>query len=50
MPIFKDSACTTAQVFLLIDGSTVFSQATTVAQLPAAITEAFSSMGRCNSC
>lgn len=46
MPTFKDSARTTAQVFLLIAGSTVFSQATTVAQLPAAITEAFSGMGQ----
>ena len=46
LPIFKDSARTTAQVFLLIAGSTVFSQATTVAQLPAAITEAFSGMGQ----
>ena len=46
MPTFKDSARTTAQVFLLIAGSTVFSQATTVAQLPAAVTSAFSGMSQ----
>ena len=46
LPIFKDSARTTAQVFLLIAGSTVFSQATTVAQLPAAVTSAFSGMSQ----
>lgn len=44
--IFKDSARTTGQVFLLIATSTVFSQAATIAQLPAMLTEAFSGMGR----
>ena len=44
--VFKDSARTTGQVFLLIATSTVFSQAATIAQLPAMLTEAFSGMGR----
>ena len=44
--VFKDSARTTGQVFLLIATSTVFSQASTIAQLPAMLTEAFSGMGR----
>ena len=46
LPIFKDAGRTTAQVFLLIAGSTVFSQAATIAQLPAAVTEAFGGMGQ----
>ena len=44
--VFKDAARTTAQVFLLIATSTVFSQAATVAQLPQLLQEAFGSMGR----
>lgn len=44
--VFKDAGRTTAQVFLLIAASTVFSQAITIAQVPAAVTEAFSGMGR----
>lgn len=46
LPIFKDAGRTTAQVFLLIAGSTVFSQAATIAQLPAAVTEAFGGIGQ----
>lgn len=44
--VFKDSARTTGQVFLLIATSTVFAQAATIAQLPTLLTEAFSGMGR----
>ena len=44
--VFKDSARTTAQVFLLIATSTVFSQAATVAQLPAKISAAFAGMSQ----
>lgn len=44
MPILQDSARTTAQIFLLIAASTVFAQAATIAQLPFAITNAFSGM------
>lgn len=44
--IFKDAGRTTSQVFLLIAASTVFSQAITIAQIPAAVTETFSGMGR----
>ena len=43
--VFKDAARTTAQVFLLIATSTVFSQAATVAQLPQLLQEAFAGMG-----
>lgn len=46
IPVFKDSARTTAQVFLLIATSTVFSQAATIAQLPAKLSAAFASMGQ----
>ena len=44
--VFKDASRTTGQVFLLIAASTVFAQAITVAQLPAAVTAAFSGMGQ----
>lgn len=44
--VFKDSARTTTQVFLLIATSTVFSQAATIAQLPQLLESAFGSMGR----
>ena len=44
--VFKDSARTTSQVFLLIATSTVFAQAATIAQLPSMITEAFGGMSR----
>ena len=46
LSIFKDSGRTTAQVFLLIAASTVFAQAITVAQVPAAVTAAFSGMSQ----
>jgi len=46
VPVFKDSARTTAQVFLLIATSTVFSQAATIAQLPAKLSAAFANMGQ----
>lgn len=46
VPVFKDSARTTAQVFLLIAASTVFSQTATIAQLPTMLSTAFSGMGR----
>lgn len=41
MKIFKESAITTAQIFLLIGVSTVFAQAATIAQFPAFLTEVF---------
>ncbi len=44
--IFKDSAKTTAQVFILIAASTAFAQAATIAQIPAAIEGAFSGVGK----
>ena len=44
--VFKDSARTTGQVFLLIATSTVFSQAATMAQLPQMLQAAFAGMGR----
>lgn len=46
VPVFKDSARTTAQVFLLIATSTVFSQAATIAQLPAKLSAAFAGMNQ----
>lgn len=44
LKILRDSARTTAQIFLLIACSTVFAQAATIAQLPQYITASFSSM------
>ncbi len=46
LPVLKDSARTTVQVFALIATSTVFSQAATVAQLPARLQAAFADMGQ----
>ncbi len=43
--VLKDAGRTTAQIFLLIAASTVFSQAATVAQLPQLLQQAFSGMG-----
>ncbi len=42
--VFKESAVTTAQIFLLIGISTVFAQAATVAQMPTFLTEVFSGL------
>ncbi len=42
--ILKESARTTAQIFLLIATSTVFAQAATIAQMPQLLTNAFSGM------
>ena len=46
IPIFKDSAKTTAQIFILIAVSSAFAQATTIAQLPVAIQGAFGGVGK----
>ncbi len=43
--VLKDAGRTTAQIFLLIATSTVFSQAATVAQLPQLLQQAFANMG-----
>jgi len=43
--VMKDAGRTTAQIFLLIATSTVFSQAATVAQLPQLLQQAVSNMG-----
>lgn len=46
MGIFKDSAKTTAQIFILIAVSTAFAQAATIAQLPLMIQGMFSGVGK----
>ena len=46
MGIFKDSAKTTAQIFILIAVSTAFAQAATIAQLPLLIQGMFSGVGK----
>lgn len=46
MPIFKDSAKTTAQIFILIAVSSAFAQAATIAQLPLMVQDAFSGVGK----
>lgn len=46
MGIFKDSAKTTAQIFILIAVSTAFAQAATIAQLPALIQGVFGGLSK----
>lgn len=46
MGIFKDSAKTTAQIFILIAVSTAFAQAATIAQLPVMIQGVFGGVGK----
>lgn len=43
-PVLKESARTTAQIFLLIATSTVFAQAATIAQMPQLLTNSFAGM------
>ena len=50
MGIFKDSAKTTAQIFILIAVSTAFAQAATIAQLPLMIQGMFSGVGKIGFC
>lgn len=46
MGIFKDSAKTTAQIFILIAVSTAFAQAATIAQIPAMIQGVFGGLSK----
>jgi len=46
MGIFKDSAKTTAQIFILIAVSTAFAQAATIAQLPVMIQSVFGGLNK----
>lgn len=46
IPILKDSAITTSQVFILVAVSTVFAQATTISQFQTPLLELFSGMNR----
>jgi len=46
LPILKDSALTTSQVFILVAVSTVFAQATTIARFQTELLSIFEGMGR----